>query len=235
MSKTGRVRSVVLRWIAGVRIPAPIFAAGAMAGPHAALPDYSDSDKYMNRAGDGGPMAFESTQAAACRQLYRYFVRTLHTLPVGSVLSLSHPELPHAHLHSGVTLPVDDPAAEADAELFDIAYWIISPPLEAESNYFDLIVQSWNRFGWPTRTDRDRRPRAAYTRTPDRVGLSVRESVDGFVSLAGSTAPFAVGSPVGRPLPELIEHPLTSPDRSHSATDSPGSAEDPLPGRADPR
>lgn len=175
----------------------------------------------------------ELTQAAAREQLYRHFLRTLHSLPAGAVLSASHPELPEARLHPGVILPVDDSATEVDAEFFDIAFWVVAPPPGTESEYFDLIVQAWDRFGWPTRTDRDSRPRAAYTRTPDHVGLSVRESVDGFVSLSGSTVPFAVGSPAGPPLPELIEHPLTAP--KESATAPPGDAEDPLSGRVDPR
>jgi hypothetical protein len=180
-------------------------------------------------------MTSDPTQAAAREQLYRYFVLTLRTLPVGSVLALAHPELPHAQLHSGVTLPVNDFAAEVDAEFFDIAYWVIEAPSEVRSDYFELIVQSWNRFGWPTRTERDTRPRAAYTRTPDRTGLSVRESVDGFVSLSGSTPPFAGGSPVGRPLPEAIEHPLTV-RVPRSAAKPPDSAEEnPLHRRADPR
>lgn len=175
----------------------------------------------------------EPTQAAARTQLYRYFVRTLRSLPAGTVLSLSHPELPQARLHTGVTLPVDDFAAEVVAEFFDIGYWVVAASPGQESGYFDLVVQSWDRFGWPARTDRDSRPRAAYTRTPDHVGLSVRESVDGFVSLSGSTVPFAVGSPAGPPLPELIEHPLTVP--KGPATDTSSGAEDPVEGRPDRR
>ncbi|WP_063060514.1 hypothetical protein [Nocardia sienata] len=176
-------------------------------------------------------MTSEPTQWAAREQLYRYFVLTLRTLPVGSALALSHPELPHAHLHAGVTLPAKDFAAE----FFDMAYWVIEAPSEIRSDYFELVVQSWNRFGWPTRTDRDNPPRAAYTRTPGHAGLSVRESVGGYVSLSGSTPPFAVGSPAGMPLPEVIEHPLTVRG-TRSTADSPAGAEaDPLPGRADSR
>ncbi|MGW1741599.1 hypothetical protein ACWCPQ_22665 [Nocardia sp. NPDC001965] len=177
----------------------------------------------------------ESTQSAAREQLCRYLVHTLRSLPAGCTLSLSHPELPHAHLHSGVALPVDDSATEIDAEFFDIGYWVVPVQTAVAGSCFDLIVQCWVRLGWPIRTDRDSPPRAAYTRTPDHFGFSVRESVDGYVSLSGSTAPFAVGSPIGRPLPELIEHPLTSSETSRSARDSLGSAEDRLPGRAEPR
>ncbi|MGW5385181.1 hypothetical protein [Nocardia sp. NPDC003963] len=173
----------------------------------------------------------EPTQTRARERLYRHFVRTLRSLPAGSALSLSHPDLPEAQMHAGVILPVGDYTAEADTEFFDIAYWVVAASPETEHDYFDLIVQSWNRFGWPIRIERASRPRAAYTRTPDRSGLSVRESVDGFVSLSGSTAPFAVGSPAGRPLPESIRHPLTAADGPASATDAPGAAEDPPPGR----
>ncbi|MGA6208772.1 hypothetical protein ACPESR_28855 [Nocardia testacea] len=148
----------------------------------------------------------------AREQLHRHFLRTLRALPAGSALSLSHPALPQARLHSGVVLPVGDSAGQVDAEFFDIAYWLVTAAPGAESRYFDMTVQSWERFGWPTRIDRDSRPRAAYTRTPDHVGLSVQESVDGFVSLSGSTAPFAVDSAAGPPFPELIERPLITPE-----------------------
>ncbi|MCX0269573.1 hypothetical protein NLM24_02360 [Nocardia zapadnayensis] len=180
-------------------------------------------------------MGSENTQAAARERLYVCLLRTLRSLPAGSALSLSHPDLPHARLHPGVTLPVDYSAARSDDEFFDIAYWVISGPPEADENYFDLIVGTWDRFGWPTRTGRDTRPRAAYTRAPDRIGLSVRESVDGFVSLSGSTAPFAVGSAVGRSFPELIEQPLSMPGGTGSAQDSPGGGGDPRRGPVDPR
>ncbi|WP_030522658.1 hypothetical protein [Nocardia rhamnosiphila] len=178
-------------------------------------------------------MNIEPTQMKAREQLYRHFLRTLRMLPAGSALSLSHPELPQARLHSGVVLPVDDSAGRVDAEFFDIAYWLVAATPGAESRYFDSIVRAWERFGWPTRADRDFRPRAAYTRTPDHVGFSVQESVDGFVSLSGSTAPFAVGSAAGPPFPELIEHPLITPEVPPKG--SSGGATDPLTGRAHPR
>lgn len=160
-------------------------------------------------------------------------MRTLRSLPAGAVLALSHPELPEARLHSGVVLPVDEYAAEVAAEFFDIAYWVVAASPGPEDDYFDLVVQSWNRFGWPIRIDRDSRPRAAYTRTPDQVGLSVRESVDGFVSLAGSTVPFAVGLSAGPPFPDAIEHPLTAPQEP--VTETPGRSEDIPSGGADPQ
>lgn len=166
-------------------------------------------------------MISESTQQTAQQQLYRALIRTLRTLPVGTSLSLSHPDLPHAQLHSGVTLPIGDPATAGAAEFFDIAYWVTGPVPHAAGGFFELIVRSWNRFGWPTRTDRDNGPPAAYTRTPGRVGLAVRESVGGYVSLSGSTPPFVPGSAAGPPLPESIEHPLVAPATSHPAAGSP--------------
>jgi hypothetical protein len=175
---------------------------------------------YRGKDQEGKGMSPEPTQATAQKRLYRQLVRTLRSLPAGAALSLAHPDLRQAHLHSGVSLPVDDSADEVDSEFFDIAYWVIGATPCVASEYFDLIVRSWIQSGWPTRTDRDSRPRAAYTRAPDGVGLSVRESVNGYVSLSGSTPPFAVGSPSGPPFPESIDHPLTAPDRSGSPVDA---------------
>lgn len=162
---------------------------------------------------DGG-MNSEQTQAAARKQLYGYFRQMLRVLPVESALSLVHPELPQAGLHRGVTLPYEETATEVVTEFFDISYWITGIAPDVADEYFDLIVRSWSRDGWPTRTDRTVRPRAAYTRTPDRYGLSVRESVNGYLSLSGSTPPFAPGTPEGPPPPQRIERTETRSSRT---------------------
>lgn len=165
-------------------------------------------------------MRSEITQSTARKQLYRYFVRTLRALPAELALSLFHPEIPQAQLHNGVALPCEDTDQEFDSEFFDIAYWVTGTTPDTVDEYFDLIVRSWNEFGWPTRTDRSSRPRAAYTRTSDRFGLSVRQSVDGSLSISGSTPPFAADSAVGKPLPQFIEHPLGTPAEAGPATPS---------------
>jgi hypothetical protein len=152
------------------------------------------------------------TQAEARKVLYGYLQRTLRLLPAGSALSLVHPDIPQARLHGGVALPCTDIEPDVPAEVFDLSYWVIGIGPEAAGDCFDLVVGSWTRAGWPTRTDRAAAPRAGYTRTPDRFGLSIRENADGDVSLSGTTPPFAAGSPAGPPFPESIGHPLDTPE-----------------------
>jgi hypothetical protein len=172
-------------------------------------------------------MNSDRTQAAAREQLYRHLLRTLRMLPAESALSLVHPELPQARLHRGVILPCEDADPEVDAEFFDIAYWLTGVASEGAGECFDLIVRAWIGFGWPTRADRESPPRAAYTRTPDQFGLSVRESVDGYVSLSGATPPFARDTPAGDPFPQTIEYQLSSPEGAGPDSISPATVTDP--------
>ncbi|WP_416564716.1 hypothetical protein [Nocardia testacea] len=160
------------------------------------------------------------TQAQARKTLYGHLLGTLRLLPAGSALSLVHPDIPRARLHGGVTLPDIGTGTDAPTEVFDISYWVTGIEPEAGGHSFDFVVDSWRRAGWPTRTDRDSAPRAGYTKTPDGFGLSVRESVDGDVSLSGTTPPFLAGSQAGPAFPESIEHPLSAPEGSAQVTNS---------------
>ncbi|MFC5747945.1 hypothetical protein [Actinomadura rugatobispora] len=155
---------------------------------------------------DEDDMAPTTTEAAARAQLLRHFVRTLRALPAGSALARRHPDLPKAGLHGGITSAVDadDPDHLA---FFDIAYWVIGATPQNSDRYFELVLDAWREKGWPTRTDRDTSPRAGYTRTTDGFGISVRQSVDGYLSVSGTTPLFGADSDKGRPLPPRIDHP----------------------------
>lgn len=155
----------------------------------------------------GIEMSSELTQTTARVQLYECLRRTLGAFPAGSTLSLVHPEIPHARLHGGVVLPYRGTGPDIDTEFFDIGYWVTGIAPDVLGRCFDHLVRCWIEADWPTRVDRDCAPRAAYTSTPDRFGLSVRESVEGYVSVSGTTPPFARGGPVGEPFPESIDHP----------------------------
>ncbi len=160
-----------------------------------------------NESDEDGGMRAELTRAQAQDRLYRYLAQTLRALPAELALSLAHPEIARARFHGGVVLPCDETGQDVDREFFDIAYWVTGTTPATADETFDLVVRVWRESAWPVRTDRGSRPRAAYTSTADGFGLSVRQSVDGSVSLAGSTPPFAARSPEGSPLPERIEHP----------------------------
>jgi hypothetical protein len=152
-------------------------------------------------------MPAEFTQAAARDQLHRYIIQTLHALPAKLSLSLQHPDLPRALLHRGVTMPFADDGRDVVSEYFTIGYWMVGITPDAVGAFFDLVVRSWNDFGWPTRVDRsDSGTRAADTHTPDDYQLHIQRSVNGYLSLSGSTPPFPVGSVAGDPLPQVIEH-----------------------------
>ncbi|MFE7796253.1 hypothetical protein [Nocardia sp. NPDC057440] len=151
-------------------------------------------------------MSSEPTRAAALDQLYGHLQRTVGVLPSESALSLVHPAIPQARLHRGVTLPYRAGDPGDITEFFDISYWVVGIAPDAVGACFDHVVRSWIEAGWPTRTDRDAPPRAAFTQTPDRFGLSVRETADHYMSLSGSTPPFDPGGPMGAPFPESIGH-----------------------------
>lgn len=163
-----------------------------------------------NDSDEDGDMGSELTRAAAQARLHRYFVQTLHALPPEAALAHAHPEIPHARFHRGVVLPAADADPDTGLEFFDIAYWVTGTTPDTVDRSFDHIVRLWRELGWPITTDRPTRPRAVYTHTPDHFGLTVRQSVDGSVSLAGSTPPFPIGSPEPKPLPQNIEHPSAS-------------------------
>ncbi|MEV6771257.1 hypothetical protein AB0N05_21820 [Nocardia sp. NPDC051030] len=152
-------------------------------------------------------MAPATTQAAARAQLLRHFTETLRALPAELALTLRHPDLPAAALHRGVNLPWDESDPDNPLEFFDIRYWVLGTTPDTSDRYFDLVLSAWGAQGWSTRTDRDSRPRTAYARTSDGYGLTVTQSVNGYLSMAGSTPPFAPDSDEGGPLPTGIDHP----------------------------
>ncbi|MFJ4658122.1 hypothetical protein ACIP5Y_43220 [Nocardia sp. NPDC088792] len=151
-----------------------------------------------------------TTQAAARAQLQRHFAETLRALPAGLALVQWHPELPKAGLPRGVTLPWDESDPDDVLEFFDLGYWVLGTTPDTSDRYFDLILEVWRELGWPTRTDRDARPRTGYGSTPDGYGLTVTQSINGYLSLAGSTPPFPAGSDEGDPPPLRIDRPGTT-------------------------
>ncbi|MBO0881725.1 MAG: hypothetical protein J2P17_15565 [Mycobacterium sp.] len=148
-----------------------------------------------------------TTQAAARAQLLRHFTETLRALPTESALALRHPDLPVAGFHSGVTLPFDENDPGGVLEFFDISYWVLGATPTTSDRYFDLLMHTWSDLGWATRTDRNTRPRTGYARTSDGYGLTITQSVNGYLSLSGATPPFASDSVEGTVLPSRIDHP----------------------------
>ncbi|MEU7629909.1 hypothetical protein AB0C34_07975 [Nocardia sp. NPDC049220] len=145
------------------------------------------------------------SEAIARQQLHQYFIETLRRLPRELSLSRSNPAVPRAEFTTGITLPCDD--GDAGPKYFDIRYWLIGVTPATSDTHFDLVVTAWASMRWPTGTDRAARPRAAFCRTPDHYGLTIQQSVDGHLSLSGSTPPFLTDATGGEPLPASIAHP----------------------------
>ncbi|WP_040720378.1 hypothetical protein [Nocardia veterana] len=180
------------------------------------------NDEPASHGSEAGGAATEPA-----RRLFRYLERTLIALPIDVRLALSHPRIPGARFHGGVLLPCVD--GRADTVFFDIAYWIIGVPADRLDWTFDLIVRGWSEAGWPVDVGRLSRPRAAFARTSDGFGLAVRQSVDGDLSLAGSTPPFFPGTGVEFAFPETIVHPGAGMDEPYSVSSADAPAEAPTP------
>lgn len=156
-------------------------------------------------------MTSETAQTASHRRLYEYLGETLRALPAEHSLSLRHPTNPRAHFHEGVTLPCDDNDDEGvGPHYFDVSYWIVGAAPNESDRHFELVVAGWQRLGWATRLDRDSRPRAAFTRTPDRYGLSIQQSIKGDLSVSASTPGFIRPAREPDPAPTTIPHPRAS-------------------------
>ncbi|WHM40795.1 hypothetical protein [Streptomyces sp. BPTC-684] len=150
-------------------------------------------------------MSPAETQAAIRAQLLRHFTATLRALPAELALALRHPDLPTATFHRGVNLPWDPNDPDSLLECFDIRYWVLGTTPDTSDRYFDLVMRAWTDQGWVTRSDRNSRPRSGYTQTPEGYGLSLTQSVNGYLSMSGATPPFAPDSAAGDPLPVRID------------------------------
>ncbi|MFC5887437.1 hypothetical protein RMN57_22905 [Kitasatospora sp. CM 4170] len=151
------------------------------------------------------------TESAARAQLLQHLTETLRNLPAGSALVRLHPDLPKAAFNAGATVRFEHDLADVDETIvparFNIAYWVSGlSPADSDRN-FDLLLEAWRDSGWRTNATRDAGPRAGYADTIDGFHLALQQSVQGYLSLHGSTPRFWPGPDEGSPLPDRIDHP----------------------------
>lgn len=144
------------------------------------------------------------TQAEARAQLLRHFTATLRALPPELSLALRHPDLPHAGLHRGVVLSEDLNHPDDGWATFDIRYWVLGTTPDTCDGYFDLVTGVWREWGWATRDGGAARTDTGWADTPDGYSLVLTRSVNGYLSMAGSTPLFLRDSVVGEPMPTRI-------------------------------
>lgn len=145
----------------------------------------------------------EPTQEAAKARLRTHFAEILRCLPPGTALVLRHPELPGAVFHHGVTLSCDYGLDES-RRFLDIRYWLLGAGPENCARYFGLVTGYWEARGWTRTSSPDS---AGYADAPDGYGFSITQSVNGYLSVSGSTTPFPAGSAEGDPMPDRIDRP----------------------------
>lgn len=145
-----------------------------------------------------------STQAQARAQLLRHFTRTQSALPPELSLALRHPDLPRAVLHHGVVLPEELNDPENGWATFDICYWLLGTTPDTCDRSFGLVTGVWRGWGWPTTEIPTPRARWAQAHTPDGYTLAVQQSLNGYLSMAGSTPLFRRDTAEGDPLPTAI-------------------------------
>nr|WP_148085566.1 hypothetical protein [Streptomyces sp. CEV 2-1] len=119
-------------------------------------------------------------------------------------LALRHPDLPHAGLHRGVVLSEDLNHPDDGWATFDVRYWVWGTAPDTRDRYFDLVTEVWREWGWATRDGGAARTRTGWADTPDGYGLALTRSVNGYLSMAGSTPLFLRDSVVGEPMPTRI-------------------------------
>lgn len=154
-----------------------------------------------------------TTQASVRARLRLDLTDTVRMLPAGLALVLGHPDLPKAWLGSGVSLPVNefdlDDVDDPDVVLavFTILYWVLGAVPETADRCFDLVVRTWAERHWPTRTDRNSRPCVGHghARTPEGYEFAVVQSVNGYLSVSGTTPTFTRDSTEGSPFPPRID------------------------------
>ncbi|WP_143203605.1 hypothetical protein [Streptomyces sp. CB01580] len=178
----------------------------------------------FQRAGQGAhgsPFGGQSmlsivTQAASRAELLRHLTETLRALPAELSLALWHPDLPKARMHDGVTpfgSPFDD---DADADeggdvgrsaVFDIRYWVVGTTPESSGAYLDMVMRVWSDWGWTTRTSKVSPSLDKFAHSPDGYGFSVRQRINGYLSMSGTTPTFMVDPNPTDPFPARIDHP----------------------------
>ncbi|MVU78977.1 hypothetical protein GPX89_17200 [Nocardia sp. ET3-3] len=156
-------------------------------------------------------MPTATTRAAARAQLLRHFEATLRVLPVELALTLRHPDLPTAPFHSGVDMSWDDSDPDNPLKFLNIRYWMLGTTPETSDRSFDLVLRAWSEQGWSIDYNPEAFPRGGYAHTPDGYDFALTQSVNGYLSLAGSTPPFEPDSETDDPMPARIENPSVPP------------------------
>lgn len=87
---------------------------------------------------------------------------------------------------------------------FDVRYWVLGTAPDTRDRYFDLVTGVWREWGWATRHGGAAGTRTGWADTPDGYGLALTRSVNGHLSMAGSTPLFLRDSVVGEPMPTRI-------------------------------
>jgi hypothetical protein len=70
-----------------------------------------------------------------------------------------------------------------------------------------MVMRVWNDRGWTTRTSTDSPPLDGFAHSPDGYGFSVWQSINGYLSMSGTTPTFMVDPNPGDPFPDRIDHP----------------------------
>ncbi|MFJ1755036.1 hypothetical protein [Kitasatospora sp. NPDC088134] len=174
------------------------------------------------------------TENEARGLLLRHLTETLRALPAGTALVHRHPGLPTAVFGNERVVPSDDvlyePGERDDTAYLRAAYWVlgVEPFDSAEAAeaaagaagpdpLLEAVLAAWRRSGWRTRLA-DHHPRVASGEAPDGFGVSVRRSLQGHLSVFGSSPVFRArpADPPFEPLPDRIDHP-----GRHSPLDGP--------------
>ena len=141
------------------------------------------------------------SEAKGRDRIVQYLTDTVKELPPQLSLSWQHPKYAHSVFGDAHIVPcvnddeIPNPPLNVGAE-----YWVVGVPDGQEKQYFQTILDVWNKFGWRTVIDTSASPQIfGRARTPDDYAINVVDNGQGDLAVTISSPCFPHQNTGGNP------------------------------------